>query len=511
MKKEYDAIWLGGNKHLHGGRIIAGHRLRTAGRKEGYDTFVIDTASSMSQFELMTLLESVVTSKTLMLGFSFGWMDTGAKDKIEWVNDDFFNQLKTKFPHARVVGGGPGAPWLRDPQIVYKNCDWSLMGFSDLAYPKLLDMFSGKTNHGLKYFVDTDSGKKIVQSDINHKLYDPNEIETVFELDDNFLPHQPLPLEVSRGCIFRCSFCGHPFQGLKDYDSYQRKPENLANELRRNYELFGTTRYALMDDTFNDSIEKLDRLLKAIEIAKLPDFKFMSYLKPELLVTKPEMIDKLKQLGVTGAFFGIESIFPIARKAIKKGMDFERVAEAIKIFKQRTNAKIKSSFITGLPGDSIESQWQTVEYMIKNKDDFCADWSFKPLTMYVDKYGKGVSEIDRNPEKFGYEIIRKAQAFPESPGHFLIWKNEFMDRDHAGILIEELNHESNKHTRPGGWLIPTAWHFGLSDDDIENKTLRELNLWGKGPIFERQRAIEFLEKHTHLRFDSDSTPTLKKE
>ena len=120
--------------------------------------------------------------------------------------------------------------------------------------------------------------------------------------------------------------------------------------------------------------------------------------------------------------------------------------------------------------------------------------------MYIDKYGKGASEIDNNPEKFGYQIIDKAGVIPGTPGRFLRWKNEFMDAPQAHKLGLALTTLSNKKRRLGGWMIPTAWHVGISDDDIENKTANELKVFNTGPLFERARAIELLKKHTDLKF-----------
>jgi hypothetical protein len=494
MTSEYDAIFIGGNKHLSGGRILAGYRLRTEGRKQGYETLVIDTAPSMTYDELMLLLENVTTKKTLIFGFSIAWIDAYNPLDINWIDDRFFNELKSKFPNIKFVCGGPGNPWIVGSHIIHRNCDWSLIGFSDVSYTKLLDMFSGKPNHGLKYFVDTDTGKKVVQSDINHKITNPNDIETVLDLEDGFLSYQPIPLEVSRGCIFRCSFCSHPFQGAKDYDSYQRTSESLANELKRNYEYFGTTRYSLMDDTFNDSMEKLDRLHKAIDIAKLPDFKFMSYLKPELLVTKPEMIDKLKSLGIAAGYVGLESMNNASRKIVKKGMDFGRVADSIKLLKQKTNVKLEASFIIGLPEDTIENQHNTLEYMIQNQNEFCATWMFQPLGIYNDKHGKGNSDIDNNPNKFGYEIISSNNTLNHE-GSFVHWKNNNMDGPTAKELAMNLNVKSRSIRKLGGWSVPTAWHLGISETEIESKTVMDLKIPLESVASERNRAIEFLNKY----------------
>jgi hypothetical protein len=212
------------------------------------------------------------------------------------------------------------------------------------------------------------------------------------------------------------------------------------------------------------------------------------------------MIDKMKALGVTGGFLGLESMSNVARKAVKKGMDFERVADAVKLFRQRTNVKLEASFIVGLPGDTIENQHNTLTYMLENQDEFCVSWHFSALGMYVNKNGKGSSEIDNNPEKFGYEIVKRLPGVPGAPGFFLDWKNEFMDRATAQKLGNTLTDMSKLKRRPAGWSVPTAWHIGISDDEIETKTIVELNLYPTGMSLERDRAIALLKKHTNLKF-----------
>ena len=289
-QKEYDAIYVGGN--VYGGRIIAGYRLRTELRKHGYDMLVVDSATFMSLNDFKELLAKVITEKTLLIGFSTIWMNGFRNQGFDWCTDDFFNHIRTSYPKVKLVCGGPQKfNVVTKSDVVYRNCDWVFRGFSDDSFPKFLDYLTEKPTHGFKYFIE--DGKKVISSNELFPVAHPDDIETVFELEDNFLPDQPIPLEVSRGCIFHCTFCHHPFQAIKDPDKYIRTPESLANELKRNYELFGTYRYQLMDDTFNDSMEKLDRLHRAVDIAKLPKFEFVSYIKPELLVTKPEMVSKL--------------------------------------------------------------------------------------------------------------------------------------------------------------------------------------------------------------------------
>ena len=98
--KTYHAIFIGGNLPLWGGRVIAGFRLRTALQNHGYDMLVLDNASVMSAEKLMSLLDKVITDETLVIGFSTIWMNGYMDYGLEWCDDNFFSQLKKKFPNV---------------------------------------------------------------------------------------------------------------------------------------------------------------------------------------------------------------------------------------------------------------------------------------------------------------------------------------------------------------------------------------------------------------------------
>lgn len=488
MTEIYHGVILGGNKGLVGGRNIAGFRLRTEARKYGYNILVLDSSVSMSEEELEALLEVVITSETLILGISTVWLNGyDSLNPIPWINESFFMRIKNKFKNIRLIAGGPDGNWVLGSFSLRYHADWVLNGFSDVSFVRLLDYISGKSNTKMKYTLGNHN-KKIINSNTMYQIEKPNDIETVFEKDDDFEPYQPIPLEVSRGCIFRCSFCNHPFQGAKDYDSYIRTPDNIANELRRNYELFGTTRYSIMDDTFNDSVEKLDRLKRAIEIAKLPDFKFQAYIKPELLVTKPEMIPMLADLGLASGFVGIESLQDEARRAIRKGMGIDRVLDAIVKLNSSAKTKMSAGFIIGLTGDSLDDNQRTYEYLVKHRHTLFRSWIFHHLTLFYDGQLNGFSEIDKYPEKFGYTITKKV------PSGFAAWENKHMTSVQASDLAKELNAKSENVMLTAGWQVPLAWHLNIDEMDVELKPIKELRLVHHGRISNREHAIKTLKK-----------------
>ncbi len=460
----YNAILIGGLSFDRHGRPLGLFRLRTSVERSGYSVKVIDYASVFDSNQLLNLLSKLVTPATKVIGISGSWFHQNQSNT--WATDDFFKALRKIFPEVKIVTGGTKITTI---PVLYNNSDWFLTGFSDISFVHLLDHLLGKKVN-LKYFQDS-NGVRIIESDIHYKVEDMDSLETVYKKEDSFLPYQPLSIEISRGCIFKCAFCTHPFLGKKSYD-YIRSPESISNELKRNYELFGTTRYFISDDTFNDSIEKLDRVRKAIELSKIPKFEFVSYIRPELLVTQPKMIHILNDLGLKGAFFGIESMNHHARKVIGKGTDIEKVLDAAEKLNSAGNVKIHANFILGLPGDNYDDFLGWQEFLKENQNSLFTSWAFKQLELSKKTIGDiGYSLIEKSPESYGYKIHEEPNSI------FLDWTNDkgltFKDMQNlSGIL----NNEANKVNKSAGWELGAAWFHDISNEDIRNKTVHEINL-----------------------------------
>jgi len=441
------------------GRGIAGARLRTAAEKAGYEIAVCDILGYISQKQIFDIIDAVITPNTKFIGFSVSWIALEYETNRNWYNVDFFNNLTARYPSLLVITGGHQSFGFRN--MILKYSDYHFNGFSDVSFVEFLKKINGLSNELVHHRSLINKGY-FIDSDNAHPVLNPDSIETVFRKSDGFESYQPVPIEISRGCIFRCTFCKHPFQGKKSYDDYQRTPENIANELRRNYDLFGTTRYTILDDTFNDSIEKLDRLEKAIELAKLPKFEFVSYIKPELLVTKQEMIPKLANLGLRGAYIGFESFKNQTRKIIGKGTNIEKVKEACFKLAEQNNrqVRINGSFIVGLPHETPDDLYQTYDFLMNNVDSFCRSWQFQSLLIRKDTSSQSSlqSEFDKNPEKYGYTATPNTRT----------WSSAFFTDITATELTTKLNKQSENKQYIGGWSIAGCWQIDKSEDFINN-------------------------------------------
>lgn len=460
--KDNEGILFFGQSLEIAGRGISGARLRTAAQRAGYNVKIIDYVADLTSEQILEVIEYNYTATTKFIGFSTSWIEAANMHEFFWYTEEFFEKVKKRFPNLLIITGGHDE-WNR--KLLNKYSNYHFHGYSDNTFIEFIKMINGRSDYNLIVTDNKHPGGtgKFIDSNNTNPVRHPDEIETVFELDDNFQSFQPVPIEVSRGCIFRCGFCRHPFQGKKDYDSYQRTPESLARELKRNYDIFGTTRYTIMDDTFNDSIEKMDRLKRAIDLAKLPDFEFVAYIRPELLVTKPEMIPMLADLGLRGAFFGVESFNMEARRAIGKGIDINKILDAAHAMTSYNNQiLIHASFIVGLPHESPEQIYKTQEYMTSKASPF-RSWIWQTLGIRNDGITTKDSQstFDKNFEDYGYEIPLNSSQ----------WKNEYFTVKSAGELTNTLNIQSIPYQKFAGWKVAGAWHVNKTEDQIQNEVI----------------------------------------
>lgn len=462
------------------GRGLTAQRLRTVAQRNNFNILAIDFACDINEEEILNIISSSISEETKFLGFSTSWVDRSNLESFVWMNERFFKIIKERYPHLKIITGGHES-WNKNYLI--KHSDYHFHGFSDNTFVEFMKMITGQS-YKLSMTKNVFMKGHFIDSNITDPVTDPNEIETVFIKEDGFLPHQPVPMEFSRGCIFRCGFCRHPFQGKKDYDSYQRSAENMAIEMKRNYDLFGTTRYIAMDDTFNDSIEKLDRVRRAIDIAKLPDFEMVAFIKPELLVTKEEMIPILSELGLRGAFVGIESMKQQTRSSIGKGTSIERVTEAcMRMASYGTSRKtlIHGNFIVGLPYESRDEVLRTQEYLIANRHNLFKSWYYYPLHVKNDKVSpkESLSLFDRNFADYGYRIPENSNA----------WENDYFTSVTATHLVDRLNKEALQYRKYAGWHVAGAWHAGRTNDQLDNEMFTDNFMGPELKANARQRAL----------------------
>lgn len=437
----------------HWSRGYGAHRLASHLRCHNYSVLVIDF-SSMVTFDLWkTICSLAVGSNTQMVGFSTTWWpyrqpfkknqtfkisnidyftDSGEPPSIDkdgltyhavqgemkpWI--DFIKEIN---PKTKIVVGGPKLDFYRDFPADYF--------ISGLGENQIIDLLTDKRR----------IWPTIIDHDINSNNRDWgwNTSSTTYTAHDFINPNEILNLEIARGCKFKCNFCSFPLIGQKDVAGYLKTEETIYKELMNNYDNFGVTKYFIADDTFNDSIEKLEMMVRIKN--KLPfDLKTKAYIRADIIATQPNQIPLLYDGGLASCYIGIESFHPAASKFAGKGMDPLRRKHALYKMNEHwgDDVSINGGYIVGLPGEDEKFVREQAEWFAQPDCPVNYNASFLGLIIHPYKPGSTIhpSEIDRNPEAFGYSIPDK-----NKPTHWV--KNDGTDiltYEKAHDLAMELN------------------------------------------------------------------------
>jgi hypothetical protein len=233
---------------------------------------------------------------------------------------------------------------------------------------------------------------------VNNNNYDNTDYKIskiIWRPEDFVHPDDWLPLEVARGCAFNCGYCSYHRKAT--FDSY-KSPKTLYDELLKNYELYGVTRYQIVDDLYNDSKEKVERLHDEVW-RKLP-FRpeWVSYMRLDMIWSDPDSARLIKDSGCRYVSFGIETLHDLAGKKVGKGLGKKRILETLEFLKHewKKDTLITALLIAGLPYEPIESIKETMSW--STTTDLIHSPSWNP--MYLSNTGASCN-IESDFEKYG--------------------------------------------------------------------------------------------------------------
>lgn len=460
-------------------RAIGAYQVASHCRAAGFSCQVIDFTDLFKTTELENILENCIDHATLALGISttfFYNQDTrhryiSAKRNFNQVLPDdirdLISRIKKKYPKLKIIGGGANSY-----QVVGDDLfDVVIHGYSEQSAAEYLQSLNGTVPKriwpkiGKQEIIDGKTAHFNIET-LSHKWHE----------NDCILPNETLPIEISRGCIFKCNFCSYPLNGKKKFD-YLRDPELIKEELIHNYEKFGTTNYFFTDDTFNDSTLKLERLHKVL--SSLPfKIKFVTYLRLDLLHAHQEQIPMLKEMGLGSSFFGIETLNHMSGKTIGKGMRPELIKNfLLDLYYHHWNEEIPitCSFIIGLPHETIES--------IHSTHAWCSQTPFNDLwfPLFIKTKSHFKSEFDLNYKKYGYKLDHEGN-----------WYTDNMTYNDALELAEQFNQKGlYDQNTPSSWLLFSLLSYGYSINELKQQKIQDLNglklMFHKITLFKRYR------------------------
>ena len=398
-------------------RPIGTYQLSHWLRMNNVESQVIDFCQWHSSEELVSLTTLFIGNKTKFIGISSAFWSNNQ------VPENIFNAIhliKKEYPSIQFVFGGP-----RSDNDAVKSLGITIVGEGE---DQLLQLIKG---HNLS--------KKFNITTLEHRFVDK----------DCILDGEVLPIELGRGCIFKCKFCGHHNLG-KSKHTYQRHISLIEAEIAYNYEKFKTTHYHFLDDTVNEDPDKV-RNLSMIPKNTGIDIKWNGYLRLDLLARYPDTAEQLLMSGMSSCFFGIETFHPEASRKIGKGWNGKSAKEFLpKLHKEIWNSDVNiwANFIVGLPGESKSDIETTVDWCLKNPIGF---YRFVPLSLYKHRTDSGtVSEFNRNYELYGYTLDDNNS-----------WSNKFMTQQESNVISSQCNNKLMPYNKLTSWILFEAVNCGI--------------------------------------------------
>jgi radical SAM superfamily enzyme YgiQ (UPF0313 family) len=405
------------------GRSAGAYIIANVFRQYGITAIVLDRFLSMQPAYRQQLIEKFVDDDTRFICVSSTLMGNKIDGNGVQMSDvdaqlaPWLELCKQRAPLAVTIVGGSRITAKESIGFPY---DYAVIGQGERTLLAIVnhelygDTLISTVNRGTTHYV---SDKTYGYDSYNTSTY------LRFTDDDAVLHNEVLPLEFGRGCVFKCSYCNYPLIG-KSFNEFTRSKELLIADFKYNWEKFGINKYVLIDDTCNDSIEKVQIWHDAVKESQVP-VEFAGYMRLELFHKYPEMAKLYLDSGLKAAIFGIETFNKEAGVTVGKGFG-EKAKDTLLALKQvwGEEVAIQGNFIVGLPHDSIEQLDEQFEWLMSTKAVHIAAFHALSITNRSDSIlaseYKSYYEVDRINEKSGV----------------VYWRSPVMTFEHAINMVD---------------------------------------------------------------------------
>lgn len=480
-----NCILLYGNHGLPISKYAGTFRIATELRNNGYSVQSIDiTPFNGFDFELKQILDNLISDTTLWIGISTTFLyhimgypffktfkgkefKHKKRPNLDENLIEFVNFVKGKNANIKLIAGG-------SRKFMLESYGFKIFSFyADKEIVEFTDWCAGSNKKpNLEFYGSHIQGTEFSEF---------NSSQIIFHESDIIDKNDALPMEISRGCIFKCKFCSFPMNG-KSKGEWIKKSSILLDEFKRNYEHYGVTNYIFSDDTYNDSIDKVKMLYDDVYSKLGFDISFTTYIRLDLMIRYPEMSRYLKESGLVSALFGIETINKDSGVAIGKGLDPIVQFEYIKEIKRNDFKDIMthSGIIIGLPKDRPDEMSLLEEFIFSDDnqlDHIVVDPLYlTPNTTEFAGHRKFYSAFDNEFDSYGYEcyIDEEGNAMNE-----VKWKNDSINMtfDSASEFANKINNrimtDSDKF-KFGGFIFPYYLSLGIPKADLLTLSKRQL-------------------------------------
>jgi radical SAM superfamily enzyme YgiQ (UPF0313 family) len=303
--------------------------------------------------------------------FGFSAMFSG-----EWpIQRDLIKAIRVRFPHALFVAGGEHITAL--PEYSLRDCpalDACVCGEGEHTFYEVLESWSATRDftrvNGIAYL---DANQQFVRNGTLPRIRNVDSIPWPY-WPDGYIERfwavgksygvgteRDMPLMISRGCPYQCTFCSSPQMWTTEYRL--RDVDDVIAEIKHYHQKYNITAFQLYDLTAiikkSWTVEFCKRL-----IAEGLNLKWSLPSGTRSEALDRETLEYLRKTGCNYLCYAPESGSEATLKRIKKKIHLSRMNESI-FEAKRQGLVLRANLIIGFPEETRRDVFQTLRYGLK--------------------------------------------------------------------------------------------------------------------------------------------------
>lgn len=296
-----------------------------------------------------------------------------------------------------IVLGGPHPTLFPEQTLEYPFIDYVVIGNGEVPFLNLVRALSGNGSvQGLLNIGYKEDEKVVIRKGFEPEI---NARRIPYHLVSRYGRPSTVPILSSYGCPYHCTFCVEKVLHPTFYEIPLKDVHHMVEEALRLRPRF----INFFDDNFLLNKKRVGALFSLCRERGL-DFLWICTGRADVVSSMDDLTLRfLKQSGMVGIYFGIESGSPRILKLINKGITPEMVL--------RLNLRLRKegiiphySFMAGFPTETEEDVRMTISLMnrLKAENPRSVIWKINQYTPYpgTDMFDLAVKNGFRPPEKF---------------------------------------------------------------------------------------------------------------
>jgi radical SAM superfamily enzyme YgiQ (UPF0313 family) len=275
--------------------------------------------------------------------------------------------IKAKDPDMKIMVGGPHPTLMTEQTAGIEAFDYIFTHEAEITLPAVLRNLA--------------AAPRIIKGEM------PPDLDRLPFVDRSLAPLGETPwfsglsqpyfsITASRGCLYKCTFCQPAERAIFGNNVRKRSVDNVLDEIVYLSECYGMQSFMIHDDCFTQYYSWVEEFCDKKSKRGLTQ-PFACQTRADIICSRPDLMQKLVDVGLTWVLIGFESGSDRVLEFIKKGTTVEQNIKAGRICKE-LGIKMSANYMFGLPTETREEMAQTVKMMREIKPDIYSPTVFIP-------------------------------------------------------------------------------------------------------------------------------------